>query len=108
MPIVASLLRRKASSVSFHGYAAFLLHRSTAMTAMHPSMLSTLAPGAGGRAASSSAPEMAEGFLKYSDASPTPFHAVATSCSMLEKAGFKRLKESEIWDGGVEKGGKYL
>lgn len=77
------------------------------MTAMHPSMLSTLAPGAGGKAASKNGPQMAHDFLKYSDASPTPFHAVATSSQMLEAAGFKRLKESAIWDGGVEKGGKY-
>ena len=50
---------------------------------------------------------MAGKFLKYSDASPTPFHAVATSSAMLEEAGFKKLSESDVWDGGVEKGGKY-
>jgi aspartyl aminopeptidase len=78
------------------------------MTAMHPSMLSNLAPGAAGRAASKEGPEMALKFLEYSDASPTPFHAVATSVKMLEEAGFTRLTESAVWDGGVEKGGKYF
>jgi aspartyl aminopeptidase len=77
------------------------------MTAMHPAALSTLAPGAAGQAASLNGPDMALKFLKYSDASPTPFHAVATSVRMLEEAGFKRLTESAVWDGGVEKGGKY-
>ena len=78
------------------------------MTAMHPSMLSTLAPGAAGRTAASQAPEMALKFLEYSNASPTPFHAVATSSAMLQEAGFVKLKEADVWDGGVAKGGKYL
>jgi aspartyl aminopeptidase len=78
------------------------------MTAIHPATLSTLAPGATGHTSSHAGPEQALKFLRYSDASPTPFHAVATSSSMLESAGFKKLKESDIWDGGVEKGGRYL
>ena len=74
------------------------------MTAMHPS--STISPSTG-------APSLvhdlqaARRFLKYVDASPTPFHATATSAHLLEAAGFKRLREHELWEGKVEKGGKY-
>ncbi|MGK5450601.1 M18 family aminopeptidase [Streptomyces radiopugnans] len=39
-------------------------------------------------------------------ASPTPYHAVATAAERLEKAGFRRLAESDAWDGGV--GGRYV
>ncbi|MFP8903679.1 M18 family aminopeptidase [Streptomyces atacamensis] len=39
-------------------------------------------------------------------ASPTPYHAVATAAERLEKAGFRRLAETEAWDGGV--GGRYV
>lgn len=46
-------------------------------------------------------------FLKYVDASPTPFHAVATSSQMLEAAGFERVKEHDLWDKKVQQGGKY-
>ena len=31
-------------------------------------------------------------FLEYVDASPTPFHAVATTSAMLDAAGFERVK----------------
>ncbi|PWY97417.1 hypothetical protein BCV70DRAFT_233825 [Testicularia cyperi] len=46
-------------------------------------------------------------FLKYVDASPTPFHAVATTSEMLDAAGFQRVKESELWDDTIKRGGKY-
>ncbi|CBQ68247.1 probable aspartyl aminopeptidase [Sporisorium reilianum SRZ2] len=46
-------------------------------------------------------------FLEYVDASPTPFHAVATSSAMLDAAGFERVKESELWGNKVKRGGKY-
>ncbi|WP_410537677.1 M18 family aminopeptidase [Streptomyces sp. KL2] len=39
-------------------------------------------------------------------ASPTPYHAVATAAERLEKAGFRRLAETDAWDGGV--GGRYV
>ncbi|CEH15683.1 aspartyl aminopeptidase [Ceraceosorus bombacis] len=50
----------------------------------------------------------AQAFLKYSDASPTPFHATAVSAALLEKDGFVRLKEQDAWDGKIEAGGKYF
>jgi aspartyl aminopeptidase len=41
--------------------------------------------------------EYTEGLLKFIQASPTPFHAVATMKEMLETEGFQRLKESDEW-----------
>ncbi|MFR9672990.1 M18 family aminopeptidase [Streptomyces sp. TR06-5] len=38
--------------------------------------------------------------------SPTPYHAVASAARMLEKAGFRQLAESDIWDAAP--GGKYV
>lgn len=76
------------------------------MTAIHPATLSTSAPSLQGHF--QEGPDAALRFLQYSDQSPTPFHAVATSVSMLENAGFKRLSEGDVWEGSVEKGGKYF
>ncbi|MFH0243431.1 M18 family aminopeptidase [Streptomyces sp. HK10] len=39
-------------------------------------------------------------------ASPTPYHAVATTAERLERAGFRRLEETDAWDG--EGGGRYV
>ncbi len=39
-------------------------------------------------------------------ASPTPYHAVASVAERLDKAGFRRLAESEPWDAGS--GGRYV
>ena len=44
-------------------------------------------------------------FVEFVDASPSPFHAVATAVSKLEAAGFSRLTEKEPW--ALEAGGKY-
>lgn len=41
--------------------------------------------------------EYTEGLLKFIQASPTPFHAVATMKEMLEVEGFQQLKESDAW-----------
>lgn len=46
-------------------------------------------------------------FIKYVDASPTPFHAVASSVARLESAGFTKLHENKDWRGAVRRGGKY-
>lgn len=35
--------------------------------------------------------------LRYIDASPTPYHAVAESAARLEAAGFSRIEERELW-----------
>lgn len=52
-------------------------------------------------------PAAARDFLKYVDASPDPFNAVHTSITLLEAAGFKRLRESQLWDQHLERGGRY-
>ncbi|WP_225849806.1 M18 family aminopeptidase [Streptomyces sp. HPF1205] len=39
-------------------------------------------------------------------ASPTPYHAVATAAERLEKAGFRRVDETGMWDG--ESGGRFV
>ncbi|OZG72082.1 M18 family aminopeptidase [Hahella sp. CCB-MM4] len=43
--------------------------------------------------------------LAFLDASPTPFHAVATMAEHLEAAGFRRLEESHEWS--LKPGGRY-
>ncbi|KAK0523836.1 hypothetical protein OC834_005757 [Tilletia horrida] len=55
-----------------------------------------------------SPPPAALRFLRYVDASPTPFHATAVSARMLQDAGFERLRESEPWEGKIKKGGRYF
>ena len=44
--------------------------------------------------------------LDFIDASPSPWHVVATSSERLTKAGFKALNESEAWQ--LETGGRYF
>lgn len=44
--------------------------------------------------------------LDFIDASPSPWHAVATSSERLTKAEFKALNESEAWQ--LETGGRYF
>ncbi|WFD33561.1 aspartyl aminopeptidase [Malassezia cuniculi] len=46
-------------------------------------------------------------FIKYVDASPTPFHAVASSVARLEAAGFTKLHEQKDWRGSVRRGGNF-
>ncbi|MGK5533185.1 M18 family aminopeptidase [Streptomyces sp. URMC 129] len=43
------------------------------------------------------------GFLT---ASPSPYHAVAGAAARLEKAGFRQVEETAVWDGAA--GGKYV
>ncbi|KAG5644080.1 hypothetical protein DXG03_009170 [Asterophora parasitica] len=52
-------------------------------------------------------PEAALRFLKYVNASPTPFHAVENAAVRLEKAGFTKLQEKDNWEENVKAGGKY-
>lgn len=37
------------------------------------------------------------GLRSFLDASPSPFHAVATASELLDAAGFTRLDETEVW-----------
>ncbi|KAF9568966.1 aspartyl aminopeptidase [Agrocybe pediades] len=52
-------------------------------------------------------PEAATRFLKFVNASPTPFHAVHNAALRLEKAGFQKIRESDAWEKNVKGGGKY-
>ncbi|ESK97650.1 aspartyl aminopeptidase [Moniliophthora roreri MCA 2997] len=45
--------------------------------------------------------------INFVNASPTPFHAVHNASQLLDKAGFRKLKESDSWDKELESGGKY-
>ena len=50
---------------------------------------------------------LAKDFLKFVEASPSPYHAVDEAISRLAAAGFKRLSEKEVWADSVKPGGKY-
>ncbi|KAK4123676.1 peptidase M18, aminopeptidase I [Parathielavia appendiculata] len=52
-------------------------------------------------------PTTALEFLDFVNASPTPYHAVAASASLLEAAGFTKIKERDSWASIVKPGGKY-
>ncbi|CAA7259665.1 unnamed protein product [Cyclocybe aegerita] len=52
-------------------------------------------------------PEAATRFLKFVNASPTPFHAVHNAAARLEQAGFQKIKEKDEWEKSVQPGGKY-
>ncbi len=41
----------------------------------------------------------ASGLIRFVDASPSPFHAVASAATMLEEAGFTQVRESEPFPG---------
>ncbi len=49
--------------------------------------------------------QIVQDLLDFIDASPSPWHAVATMQQRLEKAGFKRLLETEAWQ--FVAGGRY-
>ncbi|KAG6813505.1 hypothetical protein H0H92_010530 [Tricholoma furcatifolium] len=53
-------------------------------------------------------PEAALKFLKFVNASPTPFHAVHNASVRLEQAGFKKLHERDDWEKEIQPGGKYF
>ncbi|MEU1307515.1 M18 family aminopeptidase [Streptomyces cinnamoneus] len=44
--------------------------------------------------------------MTFLAASPSPYHAVATTAERLEKAGFRQVAETDAWDGTT--GGKYV
>ncbi|MFJ1706745.1 M18 family aminopeptidase [Kitasatospora sp. NPDC088346] len=44
--------------------------------------------------------------IAYLTASPSPFHAVASAAERLEKVGFRRISETDAWDGTT--GGRYV
>lgn len=57
-------------------------------------------------AASSAAAGQAPLLLNFINASPSPFHAVATARKALLEANFHEVKESEPWAAAVKPGGK--
>ncbi|GAA3056525.1 M18 family aminopeptidase [Kitasatospora albolonga] len=44
--------------------------------------------------------------IAFLSASPSPFHAVASAAERLEKAGFRRVAETDAWDAAA--GGRYV
>ena len=49
----------------------------------------------------------AQRFIKFVNASPTPYHAVRNAALRLEKAGFTKLLETEAnWDLALKSGGR--
>jgi aspartyl aminopeptidase len=42
--------------------------------------------------------QIVTGLLDFIDASPTPYHAVASAAAMLDRAAFTRLHEAEPWN----------
>ncbi|ROW17768.1 hypothetical protein VPNG_00534 [Cytospora leucostoma] len=52
-------------------------------------------------------PKSALEFLDFVNASPTPYHAVASAVTRLEAAGFKAIKERDNWSSELQPGGKY-
>ncbi|GAB1320738.1 hypothetical protein MFIFM68171_10948 [Madurella fahalii] len=54
-----------------------------------------------------SPPKSALELLDFVNASPTPYHAVASAASLLEAAGFTSIKERDNWASTVKPGGKY-
>ncbi|KDN84319.1 M18 family aminopeptidase [Kitasatospora cheerisanensis] len=44
--------------------------------------------------------------IAFLAASPSPYHAVQSAAERLERVGFRRVRETDAWDGGS--GGRYL
>ncbi|MEO3972692.1 M18 family aminopeptidase [Streptomyces sp. CAU 1734] len=44
--------------------------------------------------------------MTFLAAAPSPYHAVAVAAERLEKAGFRQVRETDVWDGTT--GGKYV
>ncbi|KAI9193205.1 peptidase M18 [Polychytrium aggregatum] len=47
-------------------------------------------------------------FIKFVNASPSPFHAVAESKKLLLEQGFVELKERDSWANKIQRNGKYF
>jgi len=47
-------------------------------------------------------------FLSFIHESPTPFHVVDNSASLLKAAGFEQLQERASWSDKIKTGGKYF
>ncbi|MFB7943187.1 M18 family aminopeptidase [Streptomyces sp. NPDC056049] len=51
-------------------------------------------------------PGHTDDLMSFLAASPSPYHAVRNAAERLEKAGFRRVEETEAWDG--TSGGKFV
>lgn len=51
-------------------------------------------------------PAVANAFLSFVNASPTPWHAVHSATALLENAGFKRVDEASNWEKDLKEGSK--
>ena len=60
------------------------------------------------RSVMTDAKTVAKEFCDFVNASPTPYHAVASAKRLLESAGFVQLRERDSWAGKLEPGGKYF
>ena len=47
-------------------------------------------------------------FLRFVDNSPSPYHGVQNLTTFLEENGFKRLVETNHWEGTIQVGGRYF
>ncbi|KAK3375429.1 peptidase M18 [Podospora didyma] len=72
----------------------------------HSTSSSSLSPQ-GPRPARMAPPKSATEFLDFVNASPTPYHAVASAAALFEAAGFKSIRERDNWAASVKPGGKY-
>jgi len=63
----------------------------------------TSAAGAGGVAFDRS---HTDDLIAYLQASPSPYHAVASAAQRLEKVGFRQVEETASWEGTA--GGRYV
>lgn len=52
--------------------------------------------------------EHAKGLIEFINASPSPFHAVASGIKRLSQAGFQFIDEGTDWRGIVGPGGKFF
>ncbi|MER7411941.1 MULTISPECIES: M18 family aminopeptidase [Streptomyces] len=47
-----------------------------------------------------------DGLMSFLSASPSPYHAVVNAAALLEKAGFRQVRETDAWDAAA--GGRYV
>ncbi|EJD54591.1 aspartyl aminopeptidase [Auricularia subglabra TFB-10046 SS5] len=52
-------------------------------------------------------PPSAKGLINFVNASPSPFHAVASAAHILEDAHFVKVREEDDWERNARPGGRY-
>jgi aspartyl aminopeptidase len=94
-----TLLGRSARLLHHHHHQFFLLTTS-------PSLVTISMAAASQATELITAQELSEDFLRYVNASMSPFHAVAESARRLQSAGFEKLSEASPWH--LQPGHKYF